>query len=244
MGLNLGSFIEASASSVLNELLTSFHDDDGMAFPSKYEVLFLPPAGSRGAGGAGASTNIFSQVLFGDVGNESKRDVSYQCNKFEFPPRTLDTVPDENIYGPARKLAVGYTYGDVTGSFYCHNDMREKKFFENWQRLAYNPQTFAMGYYDDYAGTIQIYQLDQRDNRRYGAELVECFPHTIAAQPVSSDIATGAHEVSVTFSYRYWKNLTDEADLPKPLLDRIQSVLAGQVERTLLSGIPKVLRKL
>ena len=38
--------------------------------------------------------------------------------------------------------------------------MREKV-FETWQRLAYNPQTFAMGYYDDYVGTIQIYQLDQ-----------------------------------------------------------------------------------
>ena len=30
--------------------------------------------------------------------------------------------------------------------------MREKKYFETWQRLAFNPQTWAIGYYNDYVG--------------------------------------------------------------------------------------------
>jgi len=122
--------------------------------------------------------------------------------------------------------------------------MREKTFFENWQKLAFNHQTFAVNYYDDYVGTIQIYQLDQKNNRRYGAELVECFPKTIAEQKLSGDKASGVQTVDITFSFRYWKNLTAEGQLPKPLLDRLQGVLANQVERTLLNGIPKVLRRL
>ena len=242
--MDFGRFIEAGTSSVLNELLASFHDDNGMALPSKYEVLFLPPSGSRGSGGVGASTNLFSQVLLGQVGGGDTRDVSFQCNSIEFPPRTIDVAADENIYGPARKIAQGYTVGDITGKFYCHNDMREKKFFETWQRLAYNPQTFAMGYYDDYVGTIQIYQLDQEKNRRYGCELIECFPTDIAEQTLDASPATSVQEVSVTFSYRYWKNLTDEGQLPKPLLDRLQNVLGDQVERQLLNRIPKVLSRL
>ena len=242
--MDFGSFIEAGSSAVLNELLASTHDRNGMALPSRYEVLFLPPSGTRGTGGIGASTNLFSQVLLGQVGGQVTKDVSYQCNSITFPPRTIDTVADENIYGPARKIAQGYTYGDVTGKFYCHNDMREKKFFETWQRLSYNPQTFAMGYYDDYVGTIQIYQLDQKGNRTYGCELIECFPNTIAEQGLDAGQASNVQEVSVTFSYRYWKNLTDEASLPKPLLDRLQGVLANQVERKLLSRIPKVLSRL
>jgi len=242
--MSFGSFIDASSSAVLNEILSSTHDSNGMAFPSRYDVLFLPPSGTRGTGGVGASTNLFSQVLLGQVGGGDVRDVSYQCNSIEFPARTIDTTNDENMYGPARKIAQGYTYGDITGKFYCHNDMREKKFFETWQRLAYNPQTFAMGYYDDYVGTIQIFQLDAKGNRTYGCELIECFPNTIAAQQLDGTQAAGAQEISVAFSYRYWKNLTDEASLPKPLLERLQGVLANQVERKLLSRIPKVLRKL
>ena len=101
-----------------------------------------------------------------------------------------------------------------------------------------------MGYYDDYVGTIQIYQLDQRDNRRYGAELVECFPKTIGALALSSEKASGVQTVDITFVYRYWKNLTDEGSLPKPLLDRLQDVIGNQAERVLLSKIPKVLRRL
>jgi len=242
--MSFGSFIDASSSAVLNEILSSTHDSNGMAFPSRYDVLFLPPSGTRGTGGVGASTNLFSQVLLGQVGGGDVRDVSYQCNSIEFPARTIDTTNDENMYGPARKIAQGYTYGDITGKFYCHNDMREKKFFETWQRLAYNPQTFAMGYYDDYVGTIQIYQLDHKGNRTYGCELIECFPNTIAAQQLDGTQAAGAQEISVAFSYRYWKNLTDEASLPKPLLERLQGVLANQVERKLLSRIPKVLSRL
>jgi len=62
--------------------------------------------------------------------------------------------------------------------------------------------------------------------------------------PSDSSPATAPMGVDVTFTFRYWKNLTDEADLPKPLLDRIQGVLGDQVERQLLNRIPKVLSKL
>ena len=92
------SLIEAGTSSVLNELLAPLRDDNGMAMPSRYEVLFLPPSGTRGTGGVGASTNLFSQVLLGQVGGGDVRDVSYQCNSIEFPARTIDTTNDENMY--------------------------------------------------------------------------------------------------------------------------------------------------
>jgi len=242
--MDFGSFIEAGTSSVLNEMLASTHDANGMALPSRYDVLFLPPSGTRGTGGVGASTNLFSQTLLGQVGGGDARDVSYQCNSIVFPGRNITVTEDTNIYGPTREIASGFTYGDIAAKFYCHNDYREKKFFETWQRLAYNPQTFAMNYYDDYTGTIQIYQLDGKGNRTYGCELIECFPKNIGDQALSGAQATAVMEVDVTFSYRYWKNLTDEASLPKPLLERLQGVLANQVERKLISRIPKVLSRL
>ena len=99
-----------------------------------------------------------------------------------------------------------------------------------------------MGYYNDYVGSIQIYQLDENDNRRYGVELVEAFPKTIAAQTLDYNAVNQQQKVSVSFSYRYWKSLTDEADLPKSLQDRIANILVNTVERKLLSSIPAVFR--
>ena len=244
MALDFGSLIEAGSAAVLNEFLAPLRDDDGMAFPSRYEVRFGAPTGDRGVGGPGASQNLFSKILFEDIGGGITRDVAYQCRSIAMPSRGLTTVADETIYGPARNLVQGYTFGDVTATFYCHNDLREKKFFETWQRIAFNPQTFAMGYYDDYVGNVNIYTLDQQNNRRYGVELVEAFPETISEQQLDSNPASNVLEVGVGFKYRYWRNLTDEAELPKPLLDRLQNVIGDQVERKLLSRIPKVLSRL
>ncbi len=240
--MDFGSLIEAGGAAVLNELLAPLRDDDGIALPSRYEVQFFTPSGNRGAGGTGGTQNLFSKILFEDL--SKTRDVGYQCTKIALPARALSTAPDETIYGPARQLVQGYTFGDVTAEFICHNDMREKIFFENWQRIAFNPQTWAMGYYDDYAGGVRIFTLDQENRRKYGVELVEAFPESIEEQALDSAPATAPMTLGVGFKYRYWKNLTDEAQLPKPLLSRLRDVIGNQVERQLLSRIPKVLRRL
>jgi hypothetical protein len=122
--------------------------------------------------------------------------------------------------------------------------MREKLFFETWQRLAFDPQTWALGYYDDYVGAVDIHQLDEQDNKRYGVQLMEAFPKTIAEQSLAYGSNDTLHRINVTFSYRYWKNLTDEADLPKSLQSRITEVLIDSVERNVRAQIPKVLSRL
>ena len=241
--INLGRLLEGTAYGVINEILAEFRSDDGFALPSRYEVVILPPQGTRGQP-KGALNNVFSKVMEENTGEGTTRKVGLQCETIEFPGRNLDTEPDSNIYGPTREIVQGYSYAEISGTFRCSSDLREKTFFETWQRLAYNPQTWSMGYYDNYSGGLQIYQLDQQDKRRYGVELIECFPKTIAAQALSATPATEVQKIQVTFSYRYWKNLTDEADLPKPLRDRIEEVVINSAERQIRAAIPRVLSRL
>ena len=121
---------------------------------------------------------------------------------------------------------------------------KEKQFFETWQRLCYNPQTWAMQYYDSYVGSMDIYQLDKNNRRRYGVKLVECFPKNISSIGLDYAANDTLSIMPVTWSYRYWKSLVDEADLPKPLGDRVRDVLGNTVERQIISQIPKVLSRL
>ena len=240
---NLGKVLEGTAYGVLNEVLAEFRSDDGYALPSRYEVVLLPPQGTRGKP-QGALNNIFAKVMQENTGEGTTRKTGLQCESIEFPGRNLDTNPDTNIYGPTREIVSGYSYAEITGVFRCSSDMREKSFFETWQRLAYNPQTWSMGYYDDYSGSLEIHQLDQQDRRRYGVQLIECFPKNIAAQSLNSAQATDVQKISVTFSYRYWKSLTDEADLPIPLRQRIEEVVVNSAERQIRAAIPRVLSRL
>ena len=240
---NLGRLLEGTAYGVLNEVLGEMRSDDGYALPSRFEVVILPPQGTRGQP-KGALSNIFSLVMQENTGEGTTRKTGLMCESIDFPGRTLDTAPDTNIYGPSREIVQGYSYAEITGVFRCSSDMREKTFFETWQRLAYNPQTWSMGYYDSYVGGLQIFQLDQKDKRRYGVELIECFPKTVAEINLAATQATEVHKVSVTFAYRYWKNLTDEAELPKPLRDRIEEVVVNSAERQIRAAIPRVLSRL
>ena len=234
---NLGSFVEATAFASLNEVFATFRGKDGFARPSRYEVYFFPPIGR-------SQTNPFAQIIGTMVADGTARKAAIRCQSFEFPGRNLDTTPDTNIYGPTREIVQGYSFAETTAVFQCSSDMKEKRFFETWQRLAYNPQTWAMQYYNDYVGSIKIFQLDETNRQRYGVELVEAFPKTIAAQTLDYSTKNTIHTVSVTFSYRYWKDLKDEADLPKPLTDRIADAVLNTVESKITSAIPKVLRKL
>ena len=241
------SFIEKVGSMVLTDLLAPLRDEDGIGLPSRYEVIFSPPIGDRGANSGGGSTNPFFKLLFEDSNNGGSRDISMQCNAFQFPGRNLDSTPYDMLQGPAREIVNDITMAEVSGTFYCHNDMREKIMFEQWQNLAYAPANKSIGWYDSYVGSITIYNLDQNNNRKYGVELEECFPKSINAQEITADQATAAQTVTVSFSYRNWINISEgmkKASGPLGTLDRIQGVLANQVEKKLLSKIPKVLKKL
>ena len=234
---NLGSFVEATAFAALDEVFATYRSPDGFARQSRYEAYFFPPIGR-------SQTNPFAQIIGTMVADGTARKTAIRCQSFEFPGRNLDTTPDTNIYGPTREIVQGYSFAETTAVFQCSSDMKEKRFFEVWQRLAYNPQTWAMQYYNDYVGSIKIFQLDETNRQRYGVELVEAFPKTIAAQTLDYSTKDTIQTVSVTFSYRYWKDLKDEADLPKPLTDRIADAVLNTVESKITSAIPKVLRKL
>ena len=236
IGNPFGNAVSGPAFGVLNELLGLIRSGDGIAKSARYEVLFLPPVGNQ--------TNSFSTIINSMRGNGTARQVSLKCEQISMPGRNIDTAPDTNIYGPTREIAQGFSFGDIDAVFQLSSDLREKNFFDTWQRISFDPLTWSMGYYDDYVGTIQIYQLDEKNERKYGVELIECFPKNIAAQTYDYSAVNQQQKVSVSFSYRYWKNLTDEARLPQSLADSLTNLARNTVERQLRSKVPAIINRL
>ena len=236
IGNPFGNAVSGPAFGVLNELLGLIRSGDGIAKTARYEVLFLPPVGNQ--------TNSFSTIINSMRGNGTARQVSLKCEQISMPGRNMDTAPDTNIYGPTREIAQGFSFADIDAVFQLSSDLREKNFFDTWQRISFDPLTWSMGYYDDYVGTIQIYQLDEKNERKYGVELIECFPKNIAAQTYDYSAVNQQQKVSVSFSYRYWKNLTDEARLPQSLADSLTNLARNTVERQLRSKVPAIINRL
>ena len=238
-------FIEGPAFAVLNEFLGLFRSDDGIARPNRYEIILYAPSTNVTAGKSSLS-DVYSQILTEKKGEGIDRRTSLRCQSISFPGRNLDTTPDTNIYGPTRDIVTGFSYGEINGTFLCSSDLREKEFFELWQSQAFSPETWSLKYYDEYVGGMDIYQLDEKDVRRYGVKLFEVFPKTISAQGLSYGTNNTATTVDVGFSFRHWKNLKNDPSIGqgRDITDKLYEIAINTVERKIQSQIPKVLSRL
>ena len=239
---NTNGLTDALAYGTLNEILGLGNSTDGMSRKNRYEVTLYPPTGARGS--RGNTTNVFSKIMGDLLGDGTVRATGLRCESISMPGRNIDSTPDGNIYGPEREIATGYSFADINAVFQCSSDMREKKYWETWQRLTFNPTTFDLGYYADYIGTVDIHTLDEQNKRRYGVRLIEAWPKSIGAQQLSYGTNDSYQTIDVTIAYRYWINLTDEPTTPKSLGTRIAERAINTVERRISSQIPSVISKL
>ena len=239
---NTNGLIDAIAYGTLNEILGTTNSKNGMSRPNRYEVTLFPPSGTRGSKGLGS--NVFTKIMGDLLGDGTVRATGLRCESISMPGRNMDSTPDSNIYGPEREIVTGYSFGDINADFQCSSDMREKKYWETWQRLTYNPKTFDIGYYNDYVGTVDIHTLDEQENRRYGCRLVEAWPKTIGPQQLAYNDNNTYQTVEITIAYRYWINLTDESSEPRSIGSRIAERAVDTVTRRITSQIPSVIRRL
>ena len=218
----IARFLKGTAFGVLNDILSTFHSEDGYAVPNRFEVLITRPRGS-------ASEN---------------RQVSMRCESVNLPGRNLNSATDSNIYGPTREIVNGVTYAeDITMTFQAGSGLEERVFFEEWQALAFDERSWNVSYYNDYISTVDVYVLDRQDNRRFGLKLHEAFPKTIAGTDLSQSANNELVKISVTFSFRYWTTLDIDRQRPS-LTDKIFDTITTGVERQISSNLPKVLTRL
>ena len=234
---DIPKFLEGGAFGVLNDILAGFRSNEGYAQPNRYEVLLLGPIGI----GDGNWDNIHKNM----PRSGEARNISLRCESVNLPGRTLATSPDSNIYGPVRDIVEGVTYAeDVTLTFQSSSGLDERKYFEQWQENMFNPDTWNLGYYNDYVGAVEIYLLDKQEQKRYGLKLWEAFPKTINATALNFGTNNEIIKVDIGFSFRYWTALDTSQGQSPDLMEKITKTVVNTVERNISRNIPKVLNRL
>ena len=238
---NLAKFLEGGAFGVLNDILSTFHSEDGYAVPNRFECLILPPVGvtvrRRDASG-------LHRLNHSPISNDDARAVSMRCASVSMPGRTLATEEDINVYGPAREIVNGVVYaGDVDMLFQASSDLKERTFFETWQQNAFTEETWNVHYHSEYMSEVQIYLLDKQNRRRYGVRLHEAYPKTIGPVALNQAPSSEIIKIPVSFSFRWWETLRVDDKLPN-LKEKIFSTVMNTVERNISRNLPKVLTRL
>ena len=226
------------------------NEAEGFARKARFYVNFTLPNGVSGETDEiqGFSTTTQLRAMNQD---QNKRRVQAFCSKIAMPARE-GAQKEIRHNGPVRKFVYDHTYSDITATFYTDKFMRERSFFEMWQKAAFSNSTHNMNYYNDYVAPLDIFALgsfasrDERDDITYGVRLFECYPKTISDVSFSHD-ANAIQSFTVTFSYRYWVNFfldragsvdIGQSDFKQPTVKRAGGIFGG-----LLSKLPPEIRR-
>lgn len=87
-------------------------------------------------------------------------DLNLICKSISIPGRQI-TSQDFAIGTVSRKYANGYLVSDLTLTFHVMNNHGATKYFQAWQKLAHNQETYEVGYYNDYTQPVIIEQLQK-----------------------------------------------------------------------------------
>ena len=183
--------------------------------PSNIEKLATESIGPAGQVIGGTSTE---QVSLRQMQTSDGSQVNIMCDSVSMPAHDLQS--EEHVtYGPPSQIVTGHGFtGTIGASFYADKYLRERHFFEMWQKMAVNMKTHRVGYLKDYAGKLQIFQLGShdegggdRDVPTYGIEAIECYPETVSAIEYSYGAANQIVKINIGFQYKQWFNMTTDA---------------------------------
>ena len=182
---------------------------------------------------------------------QTKRRVQAFCSAITMPSR--EAVQKEIRHnGPTRKFVYNYTTPEITATFYTDKFMRERTFFEIWQKAAFSNLTHNINYYNDYVSPVDIMALgnyasrQERDDVTYAVRLLDCYPKTISDVSFSHE-TNAVQTFEVTFSFRNWVNYfidktggidIGESDFKAPTVKRAGGIFGG-----LISKLPPEIRR-
>ena len=156
------------------------------------------------------------------------------CSSVEMPGHDLQTQQVQFGSAPVRDMVTSHGFeGMITASFYLSEDLKERHFFEQWQRLAVNVESHKANFYDDYIGSMEIYQLSNGldsglpfptfidkifdvDRAEYGIRASEVYPATISGIEYSYENGNQIATMAVGFNYREWRNLGNTESKLRP----------------------------
>ena len=217
--------------STIGRVMAAISQGEGFARPNRFMVDFILPKGvqynaDETSGEITFEEEIIRSTKSGELNSysEIQRGLRAFVESVDMPGRTLDTT-DFKTYGPKRSIVTGHSFsGEITMTVYCDKYLRQRGFFETWQKAAFDQGTNNVHFYDEYTGGLRIYQLGSfaenadRDRISYGVELFECYPKTISAVSYNQAESGDVQKISVSLAFKSWINLT---------LDQVGSYTVG-----------------
>ena len=203
---------------------------EGYARPNRFAIRIFPPSDLKQLIETKNSTTMREGETFDDnlrgVSNHGfmarniqnlnqtiGRQVNIHCESVTMPGVDLQTQEVQYGTDTARNMVTGHGFaGTIRATFYADKYLRERQFFEHWQKLAVDTTSHKANYYDNYTGKMHIYQLgadttESRDMPTYAIEAIDVYPEKIGNIDYGYSLGNQITKITIEFSYKQWFNM-------------------------------------
>ena len=147
-------------------------------------------------------TNLEVPTLGGLLTNQKGKTeaLSLFCEQCQLPGRDILST-EYRDYGEPRQIGIRHQHGDLTVVYYSSEDLRERRFFENWQDLIFNPYSKRHSYYRDYTAKMTIIKYNQSWSEEMAEyDFNEVYPTNVGVQELNS---TEGELLRLTITFKY-----------------------------------------
>jgi len=227
---------QANVDNTIGRFRSAMNAAEGYARPSRFAIRVFPPVNlkdqvlgsqlatynNREVNSSGfrsqrtidrmGGQNVDGKYM-NDLNSSFGRSVNINCDTISMPGKDLQTQEVQYGSEPTRSMVQTHAFaGNIEASFYADKYMRERQFFEAWQKMCVGEHTHKAKYYDDYIGKMHIYQLGadnevSRDMPTYAVEAMEVYPATIGQVEYAYGKTNEIVKITVGFAYKYWRNM-------------------------------------
>jgi len=221
----------ANTDNTIGRFRAAMASSEGYARPSRYAIRLFPPSILDNAiktqnstvereGSKFVPAHDFDEPTRGDhlnsLTNTIGRQVMIHCDTVTFPGVDLQTQEIQYGSAPGMNMVTSHGFaGNIVATFYADKYLRERSFFEQWQKLAVDTISHKANYYDNYVGKMHMYQLGAdttpesggRDMPTYAVEAIDVYPEKIGTMDYGHALGNQIQKITIEFSYRQWFNM-------------------------------------
>ena len=229
--------MKQNTENTIGRFRAAINSAEGFARPSRFAVRIFPPSTLHETiKNANATTNadgaVYDNEMYNGTGQAAGlvgggvmnsltqtigRQLNIMCDSVVMPGVDLQTQEIQYGSEPTRNMVTSHGFaGNIVATFYADKYLRERQFFEFWQKLAVNTISHKANYYDNYVGKMHIYQLGadsevDRDMPTYAVEAIDVYPEKIGTMDYNYASANAVQKISIEFSYKQWFNMGIES---------------------------------
>jgi len=228
---------QANPENTIGRFRAAMASAEGYARPNKFAVRIFPPSNlnqlianqqqttsadgvtydNEMYNGTGQAAGLVDGGVMNSLTQTIGRQLNIHCDTVVMPGVDLQTQEVQFGSEPVRKMVTSHGFaGSITATFYADKYLRERQFFEMWQKLAVNTISHKANYYDNYVGKMHIYQLgadseEDRDMPTYAIEAIDVYPEKIGTMDYGYGTNNQLQKISIDFSYKQWFNMGIES---------------------------------